>query len=146
MPLPAVYTEVTLATFMDQELGEVADVLGWALAAGPTVGSYAEMVNDVLVLLGVIDLSTVAVSEARAAARVVAWGQAVKALAARIDLATGGGTSITRSQYQIQAKVALAQAEMEARALGLDPMYVATIDRLDHVNDPYIYVPDESRV
>lgn len=146
MPLPASYTEPTLAVYMDQELGEVADVLGWATAAGPAVGSYAEMVNDVLAMLNVSDLATVAVREARAAAKVVAWGQAVKALAARINLTTGGGTTVARNQYQLQAKVALAQAENEARALGLDPTYQVTVDRADYINDPYAYIPDDVRV
>jgi hypothetical protein len=146
MPLPANYTEGTLAVFIDQELGEVADTLGWAAAAGPAVGSYGEMVNDVLALLRLTDITQAAVNEARAAARVVGWGQAVKALAARYDFTTGGGTTLQRSKLQAQAKVALTQAEQEARSLGLDPAYAVTLDRADYINDPYRYIPDDSRV
>lgn len=145
MPIPSTYTEKTLAEFMETTLGKCAKAL--ELHAAPNdAGDFAEAVNDSLLAYGTDDISTISGTDnllkLRALARKAAWQYVVNNFAALYDFSADGGT-YSRSQLFSQAKQAMEQAERQA--LMYDPVYQASVVRLDHKHDPYRYRPEEDR-
>lgn len=136
MPVPASYTEASLAVFMDAVLGEVADLLGWS-ANGITTGSYGSAVEDALVACGVDSIDQVTnVPKLRAAAKVAAWTLACTSLLTRYDFQSEQ-QNFRRSQMVENAKVQLARAESEAATYGVIPGWSVEASPLVHDNDPY---------
>lgn len=109
MPLPSVYDEAELATFMAAELGETGVSLGLDQDALDTL---AEAATEVVGLLGG-DLSgltaTADLMKIRAIARWQAWLAAWNVAAGRFDLET-----LKRSQVFAMIERRLAQAERSA--------------------------------
>lgn len=145
MAPPTSYTEIALATYMDSLLGDLADVLGWAVG-GVDAGSYKEPVNEALLALGVDDIGDVSGVEPcrrlRIIARREAWRAAVQAVASRYDVESDG-QRFKRSQLQAMAAEALAIAE--ADALAVDPHYRVGVTRVTRKHDPYVYLTDDER-
>lgn len=143
MALPTFYTEETLKEYMHSLLNAAgyADALEWSVEAG----SYDEIVNDVLLALGVTDITTLTgtqnIKRVRVAARYYLWrgvstfiassygGGSTRVGNASIDL---GGDSIIRG---IASE--LAAAEVDAMALGLVEGYKVGRFTIRHRNDPY---------
>ena len=112
MPLPASYTEATLATYMVSRLGDLATVLGL------TTASMAETVNDVALACGVTDIADASdIAQVRALAAVAALRVAQTAAAGWYDFGADGG-DFKRSQVQAQIGALLAAAERDALLYG----------------------------
>lgn len=145
MPPPTSYSEESLAEYIHQELGELPDRLGWSVAAS----SYTEVVNDILLALGVTDLTTwtgtSAIEQVRALARYRGWTQVVKALASKYQFATDFQT-FQRQQMQAMALKSLALAERDCQDAGLEvSTWEVLVTSLVDPHDPYAYYPDEFR-
>lgn len=143
MAVPAVYTEKTLADYMEAVLGDIGKTLD--LTSGVNdAGSFEEPVNEVLLQLGVNDLSGVtgssAIRELRARARVEAWKMALGSLAARYNFAADGA-SFNRSEMHKAATQALAVALQDL--LPYDDQYVVVRRSGRPVQDPYTIIPDD---
>lgn len=136
MPVPTVYTEATLAAFMKDTLGEVADLLGWT-ASGYAVDSFRPMVEDALVAYGVGTIeNALNITKLRAAAKVAAWSGAMTALVTRYDFQSEQ-QSFSRSQMAKTAKEMLNRAESEAASVGVLPGWSVESSHLAFVLDPY---------
>lgn len=139
MPIPASYTEKTLAEYMHTMLGKTAKALD--LHFGPNdAGDYAEAVNDALLAYGTEDISTISglpnIKKLRALALVCAWQYVVNNFAALYDF-SADGASYNRSQLFANAKKALESAE--SAALLHVANYRARIVAVDHKHNPYRY-------
>lgn len=146
MATPTSYTEESLATYMHDVAGGIATVLGWTVAGN----SYAEPVNETLFAYGTDDIGTVSgpvnLRKLRALARREMWRQAVATFAGWVDYSAADGQSSRDSQYQAQCIEALNTARLDCLELGLsDASNVATVGRIIHVDDPYVYLPDSER-
>lgn len=135
MPIPAGYTEGTLASYMHGVLGPVATALGWTVLAG----SYQEAVNEAVALMDTDDVATVVgrekVMTLRTAARREVWRAVMQATAGHYDVNTDGA-SRHRSQMYKQAQMQFALADSELGMLGIGPTYAASIETADY-GDPY---------
>lgn len=137
MPVPTSYTELALAQYMHDQLGGIADVLGYARPVS-FPDSYQEVVNEVLLELGVADISAVTdMRKLRVMARLYAWKKAAAALSSKYDFSTDG-ESYHRSQMHQQALKAVEDIMSECLALGLYG-YSVEFQELDYRNDPYGY-------
>lgn len=141
MAAPASYTEATLATYMHTTLGAIAGALSWTVAGN----SYAEPVNEALLVYGVSDIAAATeIQKLRAIARREAWRAVVAGLAAMYNFATDG-QSFSRSQMQAQALEALRIAEADAMQYDTGA-YEVRVDKVERTQDPYQYYPDERRL
>lgn len=135
MPLPAAYSESTLATYVHGQVSEMAAVLGWTVAAG----SYAEAVNDALLAYGTTDIasitSTAGLALLRALVIVAALRRIQRAVAADYDL-TADNQTFRRSQVAVAVRAALADAERAVLTLAGGPYGLATLTMTDQ-EDPY---------
>lgn len=113
------YDEKTLAEFMHQELGRLADVLGYSVGVNDA-GSYAQAVTEVMLRAGVEDLSQVKSLQVRALARVELWRKVCADLGSMYDFAADGA-SLKRGQMFTHAQINLAGATL--LALEYDPAY-----------------------
>lgn len=142
MPVPSSYTEGTLATFCENVLGAVADVLELSALAG----DFAEAVNSALLEYGTTDISTITGSEnirkLRMLAAVEAWRTAVTECSGDFDL-SAGGASYKRSQVHAQALKSLELA-LQAAQEFISGYEVGT-GELVWKQDPYQYRPDDER-
>lgn len=120
MPIPTVYTELQLAEYMHQVLGddEVARDLGWSVVEG----DYDEAVEETMLALGVDDLAGVTglanIRLLRAVARRELWRLVMQRTAHKTDTNTEGGNEAhsqihthARAMFQIAAA---AVVEIEA--------------------------------
>ncbi|MCX6081786.1 MAG: hypothetical protein NTW32_19850 [Chloroflexi bacterium] len=142
MTVPSVYSEKSLAEFMQAELGKVAVLLAYAAGAADA-GSYAEAVNESVLRYGsVLIADCTEILKLRALARVEAWRKACNDLTTVYKFSSDG-SSFERETVYRQAVQNL------NRALGLaaeyDPggAYVISISRAVPVNDPYRYTPED---
>lgn len=145
MPPPPYYTEQSLAEYAHQELGEMARRLDWEVAHG----SYTEIVNNVLLGLGISALpswnSSLQLQQLRVFTVYQSWKQVVKNLASKYQFGADF-QSFNRQQMQQMAMASLALAEADCLALGLptaggsNPWEVG-IEPVDYVHDPYAYHP-----
>lgn len=139
MPVPASYTEETLAAFLHQALGSTATVLGWSVVAG----SYDHIVTQTLLDYGtdtigdITGLSNLAKLQALAMVRL--WSAVVMATAGLYDFKADGG-QYNRSQIHAAAMAAL--QESKAQALAYDPNYQVTVGLVTYPDDPYNYRPE----
>jgi hypothetical protein len=112
MPLATAYTESTLASYLDDALGPMADVLGWSVGGN----SYQVPISRAMRALGLSDVTTVTAAADLAALESVAlreaWRLVVQHLATRYDISLDQ-QSLKRSQLQAMAKDALALAEAD---------------------------------
>jgi hypothetical protein len=110
MPVATAYTESTLASYLDEALGPMADVLGWSVGAN----SYQVPISRAMRSLGLADVTTVTAAADLAALEAVAlreaWRLVVQHLATRYDISLDQ-QSLKRSQLQAMAKEALLMAE-----------------------------------
>lgn len=139
MPVPATYTEDTLAAFMHQALGGTAEALGWSVVAG----SYDVAVTRALVAYGTDSISSITglanLAKLQALALVALWESVLWATAGDYDFQADGG-KYNRSQVHSQALAALQAAK--AAALAYDPGYQVTVGEVDYPDDPYSYRPE----
>jgi hypothetical protein len=142
VPVPIVYTEGTLAAFIHQVLGPVADALTWSVGAG----SYDEIINETLFKAGQTDLSLIVTQEdirkLRTLARLEAWRAVVDQSASDISFEADGGR-YSREQFHKMAAENFAKAE--SAAAEYDDRYRVGLDRLDFKHDPYRYRDEENR-
>lgn len=132
MPVPAFYSEASLAAFMVVELGTVADALGW-VPGTPRV-EYA--VQDVAVVLGVADVATVTdIASLRALARLEIWRAARAGLVDRYRVSIDG-QALDRQQMFEHVTAMLAEAEQQAAAVGVGTA-VLSINPITRTEDPY---------
>jgi hypothetical protein len=145
MAAPTVYTEKTLADFMQATLADLATTLGWTT----TPDDYQEAVNEALLTYGTSAISTITgttnIRKLRAIARVQVWRQVVAAVAGDYDF-EADGAKFDRSQVQEMARQALALAEVDAMAYGALDGYEVGVDTVVNIHDPYRYVEDDDRV
>ncbi|HEY3312023.1 MAG TPA: hypothetical protein VGK00_10320 [Anaerolineales bacterium] len=141
MPIPASYTEKSLAEFMAAELGKVATLLGYAVGAGDA-GAYAEAVNESILRYGAATIAEATdILKIRAFARVEAWRKACNDLATFYKVSSDGSTFDRETVYK-QAVVNLNRAFMQAIEWDESGAYAVTVTRVTPVNDPYRYRPD----
>lgn len=141
MALPTVYTEDSLAQYMQNILGAVATALGYTAP-----GSYVEAINETLFDYGVAALSDIAGQESikklRSLARVQAWQLVVRDTAGDYDFRTGE-SSFNRSQVHDQATKNLEAARTEAAEYS--STYQVGVETVEHLHDPYRYIPEDER-
>ena len=114
MPSPTAYNETELAAFVVAELSDVGKALSWS---ADTV-QVTEAVNDVMLILGLDDLTeATSIRAVRATARVAGWRAAAKATAAQFTFSRENGVKYDRSDLQKMALQALSVAEAEAAEL-----------------------------
>jgi len=144
MPAPNIYTEKTLADFMNAELGKVATVLVYVVGA-LDAGSYQEAVNESLLRYGAatVNLAT-DIMKIRALARVEAWRKAVNDLSTNYRFSSPDG-SFERETVFRQAVTNLERAQGLAAPYDNLGLYVISTSRVIPVNDPYRYIPEEER-
>lgn len=134
MPLPARYTETTLAAYMLQSLGPLADTLGLDTPA------LYDAVLDVAGACGVADIQGAAdMAQVRALAKVAALRVAQLAAASWYDFGADGG-DYKRSQVQKQITEALKLAERDA--MLYDQVYAVGLGVM-HLADPYVWGADD---
>lgn len=137
MPVPVSYTEATLAEYMHNVLGAVADALGWSVAGD----SYAEAITETLLACDVADIAQLSgaddMRKLRAIARREVWRAVVHATTAHYDM-SADGLSAHRSQINEQAHKMLVAAEIDA-ALYDDTAggWRVSAEKVSHEDDPY---------
>jgi hypothetical protein len=144
MPVATSYSEATLAAYLDDALGPMADVLGWSVGAN----SYNLPISRTLRALGLSDVTTVTAAADLAALEAVAlreaWRLVVQHLATRYDISLDQ-QSLKRSQLQAMAKEALLLAEADTvLALAASGVTLVAsgrasvqISSIDYPTDPY---------
>jgi hypothetical protein len=144
MPVATAYTESTLASYLDEALGPMADVLGWSVGAN----SYQVPISRAMRSLGLADVTTVTAAADLAALEAVAlreaWRLVVQHLATRYDISLDQ-QSLKRSQLQAMAKEALILAEADTvLALAASGVTLVASGRasvqvssIDYPADPY---------
>ncbi len=141
MPVPTTYTDATLAVYAQGEVRDLAEMLGWSLAAG----DFEEAVTDALLACGLSAASGAASSNdirrLRAEVVLAALRRIRRGVASRYDF-TSGDQSFSRSQAAEMVDGALAEAERTLLEVGGDGMLVGRIRIHD---DEYEYRPDEFR-
>jgi hypothetical protein len=141
MPIPAAYTEKTLAEFMAAELGKVATLLGYVVGAADA-GTYAEAVNESVLRYGVATIAEATdILKIRALARVEAWRKACNDLTTFYKVSSDGSTFDRQKVYE-QALINLNRAQLQAVEWDDSGAYSITVTRVTPVNDPYRYLPD----
>lgn len=139
MSIPTSYTETTLADFMEDQLKNIATMLGWTT----TPDDYQEAVNEALLAYGETDISqitgTANLQKLRVLARAEVWKAALAAVSGDFDFSADGG-SYKRDQIFQHIKDMLDRATTEA--LVYDPLYAAEIEEVEYGRDPYV-VRDE---
>ena len=145
MAYPAAYTEQSLAEYMHATLGAMATRLGWTV----DTDSYDEAVNEAVAAYGTDDITGITgrdnLRKLRALARREVWRLVLQSLAAYYEFATDG-QSFKPNQMSEQASKALAQAEADCLALGIDDdRYSVSIDSVIYPDDPFSYYPDDVR-
>lgn len=134
MPVPASYTEETLAAFLHASIGGTAEALGWSVVAG----SYDLPVTRALMDYGESDISAITglanLAKLQALALVRVWESVVMSTAADFDFKVDGG-QYNRSQIHNQAKQALATAK--AAAMPYDPAWSVQVGAISYPDDPY---------
>lgn len=139
MAIPASYTETTLADFMQDQLKNIATMLGWTT----TPDDYQEAVNEALLAYGETTIANITgasnIRKLRALARAEAWKAAMAAVSGDFDFAADGG-SYKRDQIFQHIKDMLGQAVVDA--LVYDPNYAVEIEEIEYGRDPYV-VRDE---
>ncbi len=144
MTPPILYTEKSLAEFMNAELGKVAILLGYAVGA-LDAGSYAEQVNEAILRYGVTVIgSCTDIMKIRALARVEAWRKACNDLTTTYKFSSDG-SSFERETIFNQAATNLNRVLALALVYDTTGAYVIRITRLKPVNDPYRYIPEDGR-
>ena len=141
MAAPTSYTNVTLAGFMHDQLGNVAQVLGFH-----NPGSYLEAVNEVMITIGVTDVQLedeIDLIRLRTLARREAWRMVVHATGAAYNFSVAGD-SYNRAELHRFALEMYTLYTIEA--LSFDPTYAMDVVPVDHIHDPYLLVEDELRV
>lgn len=148
MAAPSSYTEITLGQYMHGVLGPVAAALDYTEPSADA-GDYQNAVDEALLNYGADAIADVSgrenIRKLRALARVQVWRQVIAAVTGDFDFSADGGR-YDRSQVHEMALKSLAIAEQEAMELGALPGYVVGVDAVQHIHDPYRYVPDEERV
>ena len=141
MPIPASYTESTLASYMDSVIGSLADVLGWANSSS----DYDEAVTDTLLAYGVDDIANATdMRKLRTLARRAVWQAAVNALVAGdFDKTAESGASLSLSQRLTNAEARLVEATNEASVY--DASYGVQRRSIVRSYDPYTVLNDSER-
>jgi len=142
MAAPSVYTEKTLAEFMAAELGKIGTGLSYTVGVADA-GSYAEAVNETLLRYGVTSISAATeILKLRALARVQAWRKACNDLASNFNFSSDGSKFERQAVYR-QALVNLDSALVLAAEWDTSGAYEISVTRINPVNDPYRYRPEE---
>jgi hypothetical protein len=140
--LPTAHTDVTLAQYMADELGDFATLLGWAVAEDGA-GDFRPAVHDTLRGYGAANVATATdVARLEALASAAVWSRAARA-SAHLHAASTDGSSWNPQQAHEHA-VAMAQEAARA-ALPYVASYGLHQQRIVHRNDPYTYLTDEER-
>ncbi len=138
MALPTVYTEDELKVYLQGILGDIADMLGWSVAAD----SYDEVVNDAL---GAYDdgndisliTGVAAVKKLRVLARLALWTALSGATVTEINY-SADGASWSREAIHKHAMAMMAQARVDALPYH-DDYDVGNVGVL-HTGDPYAHI------
>jgi len=133
--LPASYTEKTIAEFMASDIGDIAAALVWTVGASDA-GSYAEAVNDLLVLAGETAIGDVDVESARAYARLAVWQRVVKYLGGDLKY-SADGMSFEDKNRLVHAQACLELAQIDVSALTLLDDYEISRSAVENLEDPY---------
>jgi hypothetical protein len=144
MPVATSYTEGSLASYLDDALGPMADVLGWSVGGN----SYNLPISRAMRALGLSDVTTVTAAADLAALEAVAtreaWRLAVQHLSTRYRFSVDQ-QSFDRPGMQAMAKEALALVEADTvLALAASGVTLVASGRasvqvssIDYPTDPY---------
>jgi hypothetical protein len=133
MALPSVYSDATLGAFIHADLGPIATTLGWTVAGG----SYAEIINEALIIGNAASVADLSVAKARALVRVAAWRVVAQHTAGDYKF-SADGASYDRQQMHAHAVAQAARCEADAAAYM--PAALITSDALTYINDPHSVV------
>ena len=129
MTVPTSYTEASLAAYMFESLGRIAETLSLDET------NMLESVHDISLVCGVSDIADVTdVIKIRALARVAALQVAQTTAATYYDFGADGG-DYKRSQVMAQISILLTNAETAAFAYA--PNYGLEIGTIIYTADPY---------
>ncbi len=142
MALPTTYTEPELKTYLNSQLGAIADLFGFTV----TGDSYDEVVNDAL---GAYDdanditliTGVPSIKKLRALARLALWEMVSRAAIIEIDYAADGGRW-SRSQVADHVATQLQLARVDAMPFSDD--YTVGNLPVQHSGDPYEKIVIES--
>jgi hypothetical protein len=142
MSVPAIYTESTLAQYMEGTLGSTSGVLSMAAADG----DFDEAVNSALLTYGQTDISQITgsdnIAKLRTLARLEAWRVALASAAGDFDFEADGGR-YSRGQIHTRIVDNLARAEIDA--LVYLPGYQVGAQAITWTQDPYQWREDDER-
>ena len=114
MALPAAYTDESFAAFLHAALRGTATALGWSVAGG----SYGEVANDALLLIGAGDVTAVPdIALLRAAGKLALWEAVATEVAGDYSFSADGG-QFSRGQVHDHAVTMLAKARAAFDALN----------------------------
>lgn len=133
MALPTSYTEATLGAFIHADLGPVATTLGWSVAGG----SYAEIINEALIIGNATSVADLSVAKARALVRVAAWRVVAQHTAGDYKFSADGASY---DRQQMHAHAVAQAARCEADAADYMPVALIGSDTIKYVNDPHSVV------
>lgn len=138
MAAPSAYTEESLAEYAHQAVRSLAEKIGWV----PQEGFYTEVINEVLLALGVANIATIAgdtaVRQLRAVTRRETWKAVMGELAARHAFSADFQV-FSRQQMFDMAKQMYGMAVVDCAELGVDSAaYQIRVGTLVYVQDPYV--------
>ena len=141
MAAPSSYTEESLAQFMLDVLGEVANVLGI-----DSTTNFDEEVSDSLLLYGVDDIADATdIRKLRACARYSAWRKAYSQFVTKFTFQTDQ-QRFERSDMGKAARTQLALVESDLVSLGVVTYPAIETGLFVFPEDPYEVVTDEDYV
>lgn len=139
MELVTSYTPQTLASFIQQQLADIATFLGWVNTSYPD-GDFDEVINSTLLSLDKTQSAELAaitdVQKVRRVAMYHAWKQAQQRSILAIDF-TADGLTANRDQIFKHIQEMALTAEAEIAEYGIASGYVATVLTIDRARDPY---------
>lgn len=123
--IPAVYTDLTLAEYMETVTRNITAALGWS------ADDFSEAVTDTMIAYGVTDLDDATdIPKLRALAKVEAWRTVVDGTAADFNFSADGG-NYSREQVHDHAVAALDRAlNAAARYADTSEGYAMSMGRL----------------
>lgn len=140
MPVPTIYTEKSLADFMHDQLGEVAELVNGGLVVGVSdAGSYKEAVNETLIVYGVSDIIYANdIKKLRALARREVWRKVMEATAGNYRFGSDR-EQYYRNEIYDHAEKQFARASDAAVSYDTDDArYNVKIIAIRDLTDPYV--------
>jgi hypothetical protein len=147
MPFPTAWNGAQIASYMLGEIENVAAVLEWTASTQPvenavmaTQLAYAADYDVDMTISNAADLVKL-----HALARREIWRAAVAALPTKYTFSTDG-QSFQRSKMIEEARKNFEAAESAAAVFDTSTAPVVGVSTFRYPADPYVYLPDESRV